>query len=226
MKILLIEDDKETAKYIQKGLEQQGFVVDWVGDGRDGVLQGASEDYCLIIVDRMLPHVDGLSIVKTLRSAQILVPIIMLTALGGIDDRVEGLESGADDYLTKPFSFTELSARCTALLRRPPLKTELTVLTVKDLQMDLIKRSVTRQGVTLNLQPREFQLLEYLMRNVDRVVTKTMLLESVWNFHFDPKTNVVETHVSRLRSKIDGPFATSLLRTVRGAGYVLSSDEL
>ncbi len=226
MKILLIEDDTETAKYIQKGLIQQGYVVDWVEDGRDGIIQGAAENYNLIIVDRMLPSLNGLSVVKTLRGAEVDIPILILTALGGIDDRVEGLEAGADDYLTKPFSFSELAARCNALLRRPPLKAEVTLLRIHDLEMDLIKRVVTRQGTTLSLQPREFQLLEYMMRNKDRVLTKTMLLESVWDFHFDPKTNVVETHISRLRGKIDGPFKTRLLHTVRGTGYILSNNEI
>ncbi|MFC4271244.1 response regulator [Sneathiella chungangensis] len=224
MKILLIEDDVETANYIKKGLLQEGYTVDWVADGRDGVVQGASENYNLIITDRMLPALDGLSIVKSLRSAKIDIPILILTAVGGIDDRVQGLDAGADDYLVKPFSFAELSARCAALLRRPPLQSEVTQLVVRDLRMDLIRRVVTRGSDAIILQPREFQLLEYLMRNASRVVTKTMLLESVWDFHFDPKTNVVETHISRLRSKIDGPYETKLLHTIRGTGYVLSDD--
>ncbi len=224
MKILLIEDDVETANYIKKGLLQEGYTVDWVADGRDGVVQGASENYNLIITDRMLPALDGLSIVKSLRSAKIDIPILILTAVAGIDDRVQGLDAGADDYLVKPFSFAELSARCAALLRRPPLQSEVTQLVVRDLRMDLIRRVVTRGSDAIILQPREFQLLEYLMRNAGRVVTKTMLLESVWDFHFDPKTNVVETHISRLRSKIDGPYETKLLHTIRGTGYVLSDD--
>ena len=169
----------------------------------------------------MLPGLDGLTLIKSVRGAGVECPILVLSAMDGIDDRVEGLEAGSDDYLVKPFSFQELSARLAALTRRPPLKTEETVLQVADLEMNLIRRTVTRAGVALDLQPREFSLLEYLMRNAGRVLTRTMLLESVWDFHFDPRTNVVETHISRLRNKVDKPFETELIHTVRGAGYSL-----
>ncbi len=221
MRILLIEDDAQTAEYIQGGLSEEGHVVDWVAEGRDGLVQAASEDYDILIVDRMLPGVNGLSLVKTLRGAKVQIPILFLTSLGGVDDRVEGLEAGGDDYLIKPFSFAELSARINALFRRPPMRNEKTVLKVMDLEMDLIRRTVTRCGTVIELQPREFRFLEYLMRNAGRVLTRTMLLQAVWYFHFDPKTNVVETHISRLRSKVDKPFGTELIHTVRGVGYSL-----
>lgn len=221
MRILLIEDDARTADYIQAGLSEEGHVVDWVAEGREGLVQAASEEYDVMIVDRMLPGMNGLSLVKTLRGAKVQIPILFLTALGGVDDRVEGLEAGGDDYLVKPFSFAELSARINALARRPPMRKETTVLKVMDLEMDLLRRTVTRCGMVIELQPREFRFLEYLMRNAGRVLTRTMLLEAVWDFHFDPKTNVVETHISRLRSKIDKPFGTELIHTVRGVGYSL-----
>ena len=221
MKILVIEDDAETASYIVKGLEQEGLVVEHADDGRDGLVLAASNSHDVIIVDRMLPSLDGLAIVKTIRSAGVRTPVLFLTTLSGIDDRVAGLEAGGDDYLSKPFAFSELLARINALARRPPLSNEQTTLQVADLEMDLIQRRVTRGDETIDLQPREFRLLEYMMRNAGRVVTRTMLLEHVWEFHFDPKTNVVETHISRLRSKIDKPFDTDLIHTVRGAGYSL-----
>ena len=222
MKILLIEDDETTASYIQKGLQAEGFVVDRVADGHEGLLLSASSSYSLVIVDRMLPGMEGISIVKTLRGANVQTPILMLTALGGVNDRVEGLKAGADDYLTKPFSFAELSARCAALLRRPPMQTDVTHLMVGDLAIDLVTRRVTRAGVLLLLMPREFQLLEYMMRNEGKVLTRTMLLEAVWDINFDPRTNVVETHVSRLRSKVDAPFEAKLIQTVRQVGYRLA----
>lgn len=221
MKILLIEDDAETANYIVNGLAEQGMVVDHADNGRDGLMLAAGESYDVMIMDRMLPGLDGLGIVKTIRGAGVKTPVLMLTALAGVDDRVEGLEAGGDDYLVKPFAFSELLARVHALARRPPPAVEETVLKVGDLEMDLIRRKVTRAGQTIDLQPREFRLLEHLMRNAGRVVTRTMLLEKVWDFHFDPTTNVVETHISRLRAKIDKPFETSLIHTVRGAGYSL-----
>jgi two-component system OmpR family response regulator len=221
MKILVIEDDPETASYIVKGLEQEGFVVDHTGDGNDGLILAAGKSHDVLIVDRMLPGLDGLSIVKTIRSAGVKTPVLFLTTMSGIDDRVAGLEAGGDDYLLKPFAFSELLARINALTRRPPLSNEQTVLRVADLEMDLITRRVTRNSQTIELQPREFVLLEHLMRNTGRVVTRTMLLEQVWDFHFDPKTNVVETHISRLRAKIDKPFDTDLIHTKRGAGYSL-----
>ena len=196
-------------------------MVDHCANGRDGFLHALDNDYDVMVFDRMLPGLDGLTLIKSVRGAGVETPILVLSAMDGIDDRVEGLEAGSDDYLVKPFSFQELSARLAALTRRPPLKTEETVLHVADLEMNLIRRTVTRGGVPLDLQPREFSLLEYLMRNSGRVLTRTMLLESVWDFHFDPKTNVVETHISRLRNKVDKPFATELIHTVRGAGYSL-----
>jgi two-component system OmpR family response regulator len=184
-------------------------------------MTAASRDYDVIIVDRMLPGIDGLTIVKTLRSGGIKAPVLFLTARGGIDDRVEGLEAGGDDYLTKPFAFSELLARLNALARRPPLTPIETVLRVADLEMDLISRRVTRAGTDIGIQPREFGLLEYLMRNAGRVVTRTMLLEGVWGFHFDPKTKIVETHISRLRAKIGSDDQPQLIHTIRGVGYVL-----
>jgi two-component system OmpR family response regulator len=221
MRVLLIEDDPDTANYVTKGLEEEGHTIDHTSDGRDGVSQAMSDEYDILIVDRMLPGLDGLAIVKGLRTAGRKVPIIFLTALGGVDDRVDGLDAGGDDYLTKPFAFSELLARVNALARRPHLKGEETRLKVGDLALDLISRTVVRAGTEIELQPREFRLLEVLMRNKGRVVTRTMLLERVWNFHFDPKTSVVETHISRLRSKIDRPFPTELIHTIRGSGYSL-----
>jgi two-component system, OmpR family, response regulator len=221
MKILVIEDDAETGAYIKKGLTQHGHVVELSTNGRDGLFLAAGEAYDVMIVDRMLPGLDGLSVVKTLRATGASAPVIFLTTMSGIGDRVEGLEAGGDDYLVKPFAFAELLARVNALARRSPLARVETALSVKDLEMDLISRKVRRAGKEINLQPREFRLLEYLMRNADRVVTRTMLLENVWDFHFDPKTNIVETHISRLRSKIDRGFAGELIETVRGSGYLL-----
>ncbi|MGA1860238.1 response regulator transcription factor [Azospirillum sp. 11R-A] len=224
MKILIIEDDPETAGYLQTGLREQGHSVECVGNGRDGLLLAAGQPFDALVVDRMLPGLDGLSVLKTLRGAGVKTPVLLLTALGGIGDRVEGLEAGGDDYLVKPFAFAELLARLNALVRRPPLNDVPTVLRVADLEMDLLKRSVTRGGESIDLQPREFQLLEYLMRNAGRVTTRTMLLEHVWDFHFDPKTNIVETHISRLRAKVDRGRSRELICTVRGAGYTLNDD--
>ena len=224
MRILVIEDDRETSTYIANGLVEEGHAVDCFADGRDGLLQATAEDYDVLIVDRMLPGLDGLSLVRTLRGAGRQVPVIFLTSLGGVDDRVTGLEAGGDDYISKPFAFSELLARIHAIARRPPLRGEETVLTVGDLQMDLIKRTVTRRGERIDLQPREFRLLEVLMRNKGRVLTRTMLLERVWDFHFDPKTSVVETHISRLRTKVDKPFDSELIQTVRGTGYRIYAD--
>jgi two-component system OmpR family response regulator len=222
MRVLLIEDDRETAAYVATGLTEEGHIVDHLTDGREGAVQAAGEVYDVVIVDRMLPGLDGLSLVKSLRGAGGRVPVLFLTALGGIDDRVEGLDAGGDDYLVKPFAFSELLARINALARRPHIKDEETKLRIADLEMDLIARKVTRGGVEIDLQPREFRLLEVLMRNKGRVITRTMLLERVWSFHFDPKTSVVETHISRLRGKIDKPFDKELIHTVRGSGYSLN----
>jgi len=224
MKILVIEDDAQTAAYIANGLKEHGHTVDLAGAGRDGLFLATGECYDLLVVDRMLPELDGLTIVKTIRASGDKTPVLFLTALGGVDDRVTGLDAGGDDYLVKPFAFSELLARINALGRRPPLTSAETVLRVEDLEMDLLKRSVTREGHTIELQPREFRLLEYLMRHAGQVVTRTMLLEYVWDFHFDPHTNVVETHISRIRSKVDKPFNEPLIHTVRGAGYCLQAQ--
>lgn len=226
MRILIVEDDTETAAYIARGLREAGHVVDLAADGQEGLFLGTSAGpYDVMIVDRMLPKLDGLSLVRALRAAQVTTPVLFLTARAGVGDRVEGLDAGGDDYLGKPFAFAELMARVNALARRPPPRaTEPTVLRVADLEMDLIRRTVTRAGRRIELQPREFRLLEYLMRRAGEVVTRTMLLEGVWDFHFDPKTSVVETHVSRLRAKIDRDFDRPLLHTVRGAGYVIRAD--
>jgi two-component system OmpR family response regulator len=221
MKILVIEDDAATLEYVAAGLAEHGHVVDRAADGGEGLLLAAGEAYDVMVVDRRLPGVDGLSIVKTVRGAGVKTPVLFLTTMGSVDDRVEGLEAGGDDYLAKPFAFSELLARVHALARRPPLAAEQTTLQVADLAMDLMRRTVRRGGQAIDLQPREFVLLEYLMRNAGRVVTRTMLLERVWDFHFDPKTSVVETHISRLRTKIDKPFEKDLIHTVRGAGYSL-----
>ena len=225
MKILLIEDDAETAAYILGGLKQHGHVADHAANGRDGLFLASSEAYDVLVVDRMLPGLDGLGIVRTLRATGQRTPVLFLTTLGGIDDRVAGLDAGGDDYLVKPFAFAELLARLNALARRPPLAQVETVLRVADLEMDLLKRVVTRGGARIELQPREFQLLEYMMRHADRVVTRTMLLEGVWDFHFDPKTNIVETHMSRLRAKLDRGGDPDLIQTVRGAGYMMRAPE-
>ena len=221
MKILVIEDDAETAAFIASGLKEYGHTVDLAAAGRDGLFLAAGEPYDVMVVDRMLPEIDGLSIVKTIRSARVETPVLFLTALGGVDDRVTGLDAGGDDYLVKPFAFSELLARINALARRPPMEAETTTLRVADLEVDLLKRTVTRRGGPIDLLPREFRLLEYLVRHSGHVVTRTMLLEHVWDFHFDPQTNVVGTHVSRLRAKVDKPFDVPLIHTVRGAGYSL-----
>ncbi|MGQ0455768.1 MAG: winged helix-turn-helix domain-containing protein [Hyphomicrobium sp.] len=219
MRVLLIEDDHDSAAYIVRGFREEGHLVDHIANGEDGIAYALGETYDVMIVDRMLPGRDGLAIVKTLRGAGDRTPIIFLTALGGVDDRVDGLDAGGDDYLIKPFAFSELLARVNALARRPHMKSDDARLKVADLEMDMISRRVMRAGQDIDLQPREFRLLEVLMRNKGRVVTRTMLLERVWSFHFDPKTSVVETHISRLRSKIDKPFERELIHTVRGSGY-------
>ena len=202
MKVLVIEDDKDTGAYVKKGLEQHGHVVDLAPNGRDGLFLAAGEKYDVMVVDRMLPGLDGLNVVKTIRGAGVKTPVLFLTTMSGVDDRVEGLEAGGDDYLVKPFAFAELLARVHALARRPVMTAVETVLRVGDLEMDLIKRSVTRGNRLIELQPREFLLLEYLMRHADRVVTRTMLLENIWDFHFDPKTNIVETHIRDRKSVV------------------------
>jgi two-component system OmpR family response regulator len=221
MKVLVIEDDANTRAHIQKALKEQGHIVDVASDGREGLFLADSASYDVMIVDRMLPSLDGLSLVKTIRANGVKTPVLFLTTMSGVGDRVEGLEAGGDDYLVKPFAFAELLARLNALVRRPPLAETKTVLKIADLEMDLISRRVTRAGQKIDLLPREFRLLEYFMRNADHIVTRTMLLENVWEFHFDPNTNIVETHISRLRSKIDRGFEYGLIETVRGSGYVL-----
>ncbi|WP_323715933.1 response regulator transcription factor [Paracoccus aminovorans] len=218
MRILVIEDDATTGDYIAQGLQQEGHTVEWSRNGRDGLIVAQTHDFDVLVVDRMLPGLDGLSLVRTLRAAKNLTPALFLTALGGVDDRIEGLNAGGDDYLVKPFAFGELSARLNALARRPQMR-EATVLAAGDLRMDLIARSVTRGDQEIDLMPREFALLECLLRRKGRVQTRTMLLEAVWDLNFDPQTNVVESHISRLRAKIDRPFETEIIRTVRGAGY-------
>ena len=221
MRLLLIEDDPSVSAYVARGLTEAGHVCDVLADGKDGLFQATRESYDVVVVDRMLPGLDGLSLVRALRAAGGRAPVLFLTALGGIDDRVEGLEAGGDDYLTKPFAFAELMARVNALARRPPVQDVQTVLRVADLELDMMRRQARRGGQIIDLLPKEFTLLEVLMRNAGRVVTRTMLLERVWDFHFDPKTSVVETHISRLRAKIDKPFDVALLQTVKNAGYML-----
>jgi two-component system OmpR family response regulator len=221
VRILLIEDDAETAGYVRQGLTESGHAVTLSGDGRDGLFQAVGGEWDLIIVDRMLPGLDGLALVRTLRAGGNVTPVLFLTTLGGIDDRVNGLNAGADDYLVKPFAFSELAARVSALGRRPRRTAPETTLRVADLELDLLARSVARGGRPIELQPREFRLLECLMRHAGEVVTRTMLLEQVWDFHFDPHTNVVESHISRLRGKIDRGHEVSLIQTVRGSGYSL-----
>jgi two-component system OmpR family response regulator len=225
MKLLVVEDDRETAAYLVKGLGESGYTVDHSGDGRDGLFLATSGRYDALVVDRMLPGMDGLALVGALRAAGIHTPALILSALGSVDDRVKGLRAGGDDYLVKPFAFSELLARLEALLRRGASAPATTRLRVADLDLDLLTRTVRRGGKTIELLPREFQLLECLMRNAGHVVTRTMLLENVWDYHFDPQTNVIDVHVSRLRQKIDKNFEHPLLHTVRGAGYCLRAPE-
>lgn len=224
MKILVIEDDKTTGSYVADGLRREGHAVDLLTSGSDGLIQASVGAYDVMVVDRMLPGLDGLSLVRTLRGAKNRTPILLLTALDGVDDRIEGLNAGADDYLVKPFAFGELSARIAALGRRPQMSEEPTVLRARDLEMNLLTRKVVRSGQPVDLLPREFALLEHLLRRKGRVQTRTMLLEAVWDIHFDPQTNVVETHVSRLRAKVDKPFDSELIQTVRGAGYRIEAE--
>lgn len=219
MRLLVVEDDSTTGNYIVRGLREEGQTVDLVTNGRDALIQATTASYDVLIIDRMLPHIDGLTLVKTLRGAGNHTPVLFLTSLGSVEDRIMGLNAGGDDYLTKPFAFGELSARVAALARRPlPLDLEV-VLSAADLEMNLVTRKVTRAGQEIDLMPREFALLEHLLRRKGRVQTRTMLLESIWDINFDPMTNVVETHISRLRAKVDKPFETELIKTVRGAGY-------
>jgi len=223
MKILVVEDDREMATYLTKGLSESGYTVDCASDGREALFLATSADYSAMVLDRMLPSMDGLSVLGALRAAEIRTPALILSALGSVDDRVKGLRAGGDDYLVKPFAFSELLARLEALLRRGAGPTTTTRLRVADLELDLLTRSVRRGGKAIEVLPREFRLLEYLMRNAGHVVTRTMLLEHVWDIHFDPRSNIVETHISRLRSKVDKGFEAQLIHTVRGAGYCVRS---
>lgn len=225
MKLLVIEDDRAAAAYLVKGLRESGYGVDHAADGEDGLHMAREGCYDALIVDRMLPKRDGLSLISALRGAGMHTPVLILSALGGVDDRVRGLTAGGDDYLVKPYAFSELLARLNALLRRLRPEQQRTLLKVGDLELDCLKRRVTRAGQPIPLQPREFRLLEYLMRQAGQVVTRTMLLESVWDYHFDPQTSVIDVQISRLRSKIDKGFAKPLLHTVRGAGYSLHEPD-
>ena len=221
MRILVIEDDREAASWLLKGLEESGHVADLAGDGEDGLALAREAIHDVLIVDRMLPKLDGLSLIKTIRAEGIKTPVLILSALSDVDERVKGLRAGGDDYLAKPYAFAELLARMEGLSRRTGEAMLETRLRACDLEMDLLSRSVTRGGKPILLQPREFKLLEYLLRNAGHIVTRTMLLENVWDYHFDPQTNVIDVHVSRLRSKIDKGFDEPLLQTVRGAGYMV-----
>lgn len=224
MRILIVEDDPDTNRFVARGLSELGHQVVASADGRDGLFQATEGGFDALVVDRMLPGLDGLSLVKALRATGDTTPVLMLTAIDGIADRVEGLEGGADDYLVKPFAFSELAARLMALGRRPVASVQPARLEVGDIVLDLDRRTATRAGCRVALQPREFVLLVELMRNPGRVMTRTMLLERVWDFDFDPKTNIVETHLSRLRSKLNAGFDTDPIETVRGAGYMIRGD--
>ena len=225
MRILVVEDDKDVAGFVVKGLKEAGHVVEHAATGRDGLFLAASETFDAMILDRMLPGgVDGLRLLETLRGQGNNTPVLFLSAMAQVDDRVKGLKAGGDDYMTKPFAFAELLARVEALGRRGKSEGPTTKLAVADLEMDLLSRGVRRAGQKLDLQPREFRLLEYLMRHAGQVVTRTMLLEGVWDYHFDPQTNVIDVHVSRLRQKVDKPFPIALIHTVRNAGYMLRAE--
>jgi two-component system, OmpR family, response regulator len=221
MRILVIEDDRDAASWLMKGLAESGHVADLAANGEDGLALALESIHDILIVDRMLPKMDGLTIIRTLRAKGITTPVLILSALSDVDERVKGLRAGGDDYLAKPYSFAELLARVEGLGRRTGQETQETKLKALDLEIDLLTRSVTRGGQNILLQPREFKLLEYLMRNAGHIVTRTMLLENVWDYHFDPQTNVIDVHVSRLRSKIEKGFASPILQTVRGAGYMI-----
>lgn len=226
-KILVIEDDPQVADYVARGLREHGHSVDHAADGRDGLFLASDGSYDVLILDRMLPAMDGLSVLKALRVAGVKTPVLVLSAVGAVDDRIEGLEAGADDYLVKPFAFSELHARIAALLRRAEAQggaNAETLITIGDLEIDLLKRRARRGSRLIDLKPREFSLVEFLARNAGRVVTRTMLLEQVWDYHFDPGTNVIDVHISRLRRKLEAESESPILHTVRGAGYRLDSD--
>jgi two-component system, OmpR family, response regulator len=224
MRVLVVEDDPQTSSFVVRGLAQAGHAVDTAYDGKDGVLLGIQEHYDVVILDRMLPRLDGLSVAKVLRDSGSSASILFLTALGGVNDRVQGLDAGGDDYLVKPFAFSELLARVNALGRRAPMRLAAEILRAADLEMNTATHAVTRGDDHIELLPREFALLEVLLRNQGRVVTRTMLLERVWGLHFEPKTSVVETHISRLRAKIDRPYLRPLIQTVRGSGYSIKDQ--
>lgn len=221
MNVMLIEDDAETATFIQRSLTEHSWNVTWCANPKEGILQLGGGHYDCVILDRMLPEMDGIAVVRLLRGAGIETPVLMLTARGGLDDRVEGLEAGADDYLGKPFAITELVARLRAVARRRPMVVEETSYALADLRVDRVGRKASRNGTTLDLSPLEFKLLDFLLAHADEVVTRTMLLEKVWGYSFDPKTSLVQTHMSRLRAKVDKPFDKELIRTVRGSGYII-----
>lgn len=224
MRVLVAEDDADTAGFIERGLGELGHAVTRAATGEDALHLGLAESFDIAILDRMLPALDGIQVLRRWRAAGVVIPVLMLTALGGIADRVEGLEAGADDYLVKPFAFAELAARLTALSRRPPINEVVTRFEVGTVTLDLLKREVRRADREIHVQPREFLLLEQLMRNADRVVTRTMFLEAVWGFHFDPQTNIVESHLSRLRSKLNEGFQIDPIETLRGIGYRMRPD--
>ena len=225
MRILLVEDDVEVARFVKKGLQEAGHTVEHAGNGRDGLFLAASEAFDMLVLDRMLPGgVDGVRLVETLRQQGNRTPVLFLSALSAVDERVKGLKAGGDDYLVKPFAFAELLARVEALFRRPSSEAPVTKLRVADLELDLLSRTVTRGAKKIDVQPREFRLLEHLMRHAGQVVTRTMLLEKVWDYHFDPQTNVIDVHVSRLRQKLDKGFDKPLIHTVRNAGYMIRAE--
>ena len=221
MRILVVEDDKKLASYVEKGLKEAGFAVDSTDNGHDGLHMGLETSYDAAVVDVMLPKLDGVTLIERMRAERVLTPVLILSAKRSVDDRIRGLQAGGDDYLTKPFSFAELLARIQALIRRANHESEPTCLKFEDLSMDLLKREVVRGSVTIDLQPREFSLLEYLIRNHGRVVSKTMIIEHVWGYGFDPLTNIVDVLISRLRNKVDRDFEQKLIQTFRGVGYAL-----
>jgi two-component system OmpR family response regulator len=223
--ILLIEDDTEAAKFLVKGLRESGYSVDHAADGREGLFRATEGQFDLVVTDRMLPHLDGLTVIQLMRHKGITTPVLVLSALGSVDDRVRGLKAGGDDYLTKPFAFVELLARIEALTRRRPSASDATKLRVADLDFDLLARRVTRGGREIELTARELKLLEFLMRRAGQVVTRTMLLEGVWDLHFDPQSNLIDVHISRLRQAIDRGADRQLIHTVRGSGYVLRAED-
>jgi two-component system, OmpR family, response regulator len=223
MRVLVVEDDKKIVDFISKGLKQAGFAVDQCGNGEDGLSLALNEPYDAAIIDLMLPGLDGLSLIRKLRLSKIATPVIILSARRSVDDRVTGIQIGSDDYLTKPFAFAELLARVQALIRRSQREVQATSLTAGGIHMDLLARQVTRDGKVIELQPREYNLLEYLLRNAGRVVSKTMILEHVWNYHFDPQTNVVDVLVCRLRNKLDKSSREKVIHTIRGVGYVFKA---